>query len=345
MDERWYNQPGENDDIIMISRIRLLRNFDGFKFPNRMDDDERRELVDRIDEKLVGLSEVTGSRIDKIDIDKLDPEERAALRERLLINGAAMEKNRSCVVYTGSDEAFSMTVNAEDHIRLIMSAHGQILNGLYSRMDQVDDFIGSRMPYAFSKKLGFKTASLSNTGTGLRAYYIMHLPLLSEEASFSELTAEMGKYGVVIKESWSQGARKVGGLYVLYNQRTLGMQEKDIIDILTRVAVRLMAEERKLRDSIDVLSLTDRVMRSYGILSYARTMDFAEGCRHLSNIMLGASTGVLKVSQGLTCYELMLGIYPGNLQVYFRQQMSEQELKEKRAEYLREFMQYIRPMI
>ena len=41
----------------------------------------------------------------------------------------------------------------------------------------------------------------------------------------------------------------------------------------------------------------------------------------------------------------MLGIYPGNLQVYFRQQMSEQELKEKRAEYLREFMQYIRPMI
>ena len=61
--------------------------------------------------------------------------------------------------------------------------------------------------------------------------------------------------------------------------------------------------------------------------------------------MLGASTGVLKVSQGLTCYELMLGIYPGNLQVYFRQQMSEQELKEKRAEYLREFMQYIRPMI
>ncbi len=345
MDERWYNQPGENDDIIMISRIRLLRNFEGYKFPNRMDDDERRALVEKIDEKLTGLSEVTGSRIDKIDIDKLDPEERSALRERLLINGAAMDEMRSCVVYTGSDEAFSMTVNAEDHIRLIMSSHGLMLNGLYARMDAIDDFIGSRIPYAYSRKLGYKTASLANTGTGMRAYYVMHLPLLSEEASFAELTAEMGKYGVVIKEAWNQGARKIGGLYVLYNQRTLGLQEKDIIDILTRVAVRLMTEERNLRDTIDVLSLTDRVMRSYGILRYSRTMDFAEGCRHLSNIMLGTATGVLKVSQGLTCYELMLGIYPGNLQVYFRQQMNEQELKEKRADYLREFMQYIHPLI
>ena len=341
MDERWYHRPGENDDIIQVSRVRLLRNFKKWVFPGRMTEKDREELMTEVDTRLPRLPEILGQSIQKLRTDELTEAEKLTLQERLLINKATLEQQEKALVYASADEAFSMTVGGADHVRLLLSEHGQNLYSLYERLEQVDSYIDSRIPYAFSKKIGFKTSTLANVGTGMRAYYVMHLPLLSESRNFQTLSREMIKFGVVMKEAWISGAKTIGGLYVLYNQRTLGLQEKELMDILTNVANRLMGEERELRDKLQQLSLEDRVCRSYGILKYAKQLDFPEGCRHLSNILLGASTGLLTVKGDLSVYELMLGIFPGNLQFYYKTQADDAEVRVLRAKYLQEYLKFI----
>lgn len=344
MSGRWYNKPGENADIIPASRIRLLRNFKGYAFPQSMNEEQQKKLFQDVEKKLSGLDTVVGTPIEQVLSQEITAEERLALKERMLINKAVSEGTSPFVVYAGEDEAFSMTVNGQDHLRLLYSASGQALSELYTEIDRIDDYIGGKMPYAFDRRLGFKTSTLQNVGTGMRAYYVMHLPLLSEEKTFAMLQAEIGKYGVVIKDAWGIEGKAVGGLYVLYNQRTLGLKESDIIEILSGVSDRLLSQERELRQSHVSIALRDRVLRSYGTLSYALRLDLPEACRRLSDIMLGVSMGTLSVEGDFSCYELMLGVFPGNLQVYFNRHFGEEEMKIRRAEYLKKFLKQIRPI-
>lgn len=344
MDERWYGRPGENDDIFLASRIRLLRNFEGLLFPASMSDELREDLEYRIEQNLSGLSFPAGEEIDKIVLSDLAEHEKSAIRERQLINEAAFTEKAKTALYVSRGESFSMTVNAQDHLRLLLSERGQDLTGLLSRMYMIDDYISSRMPYAFSPKYGYKTARIRDVGTGMRAYYIMHLPLLSEREDFNALVQEIGKYGVVIKEGWTVGARKIGGVYVLYNQRTLGLKEEDIAEILSNVGDRLMNEERGLRKDADPVALRDRVFRSYGVLKYAVRLEIAEACRLLSDIQLGVSEHYFRSRTNISVYELMLGIFPGNLQVYYKQTLRNEEIPQKRAEYLQEFLKNFTPV-
>ena len=341
MDERWYHRRGENDDIIQVSRVRLLRNFKDWKFPDRMSPEERADMQAAVDRRLVKLPDILGQQVQKFVTEELSDVEKQTMQERLLINKATFGQEENAVVYASEDEAFSMTVGGSDHIRLLLSEHGQTLYDLYDRLEEVDSYIDSRIPYAYSRKIGYKTSTLANVGTGMRAYYVMHLPLLSESRNFEQLSGEMAKFGVVMKEAWISGAKKTGGLYVLYNQRTLGLQEGELMDILTNVANRLMGEERDLRVKMPQLSLEDRVFRSYGVLKYARELDFPEGCRHLSNLLLGESMGILSVGNSFSIYELMLGIYPGNLQFYYGKETDQAEIRTLRASYLRAFMEEI----
>ena len=344
MSDRWYHQPGNNTDVITVSRIRLLRNFRDYLFPSAMSPEERNRLFKAVDTKLKDLPGIVGSSLEKASSEQIEEETRLAFKERMLINKATLESGAPFMLYASQDESFSMTVNGTDHLRLLLSCHGQDLKELLEKMGRIDSYIAGKIPYAYDRRLGFKTSTLQNVGTGMRAYYVMHLPLLSEVKGFAMLQQEMGRYGVVIKEAWGLSDEEIGGLYVLYNQRTLGMKEEDIVDILTSVAGRLISQERDLRNSQSSLSLRDRVFRSYGILSYAARLELPEACRMLSDIMLGVSMGLLKTESDVDCYELMLGVFPGNLQVYYGKHFGGEEMKIRRAEYIKKFLKQVIPV-
>ena len=44
---KWYEDAGNEDDIIVVSRIRLLRNIKGYRFPARLSAEEKRLLPNR----------------------------------------------------------------------------------------------------------------------------------------------------------------------------------------------------------------------------------------------------------------------------------------------------------
>ena len=342
MDERWYSRKCA-DDVILVSRVRLLRNFNEYLFPDTMKDEDREEIRERMDPLLPEMSGLLSSTVKRLVFERFSPEEKAALQERQLINKAAASTDKMIDVCASGDEAFSLTLNCTEHVRLLYSRYGNRLSELYKKVQPVDELIGRNIPYAYSERFGYKTSTIANVGTGMRAYFVMHLPLLSGTKNFTQMTEEIGRYGVVIRNAISDAGKRSMGLYVIYNHRSLGISEKAIMDILTNVAGRLAGQEREMRLNADRTQLRDRVLRSYGILKYACRMDFFESVLHLSNLLLGVSQGILHTAGDFSVYELMLGVQPGNLQVYHKSLFDEEAIKIKRADYLRHFLLHIEP--
>ena len=69
-----------------------------------------------------------------------------------------MEKKTPGSIICSDDEAVSLVLNGDDHIRLQILAPGLELKSCYDEADKLDDYLNAKFPYAFSSKYGYLTA-------------------------------------------------------------------------------------------------------------------------------------------------------------------------------------------
>ena len=208
-------------------------------------------------------------------------------------------------------------------------------------MDTLDDYIGDKIEYSFDEKYGYLTAFPTNVGTGLRASVIVHLPMLSRKKNFNSLVADMGRFGTIIRGVIGEGSENYGSLYQISNQKTLGQTEKDIVDLVSKAALELDAQERRLRKEAllkrPVIS-TDECYKSYGVLKYARRLTAKDSMEFLSQIMAGVTDGILQTDEPCSIYGLILGSQPANLLGRAEKPLNKEELEVARADFIREHL-------
>ena len=216
-------------------------------FPQKLSDEEGLELVKRLEFGLKDLTQDDGRTYEYALLDELKDLDRQALRERRILNSGTVAKKSPVGIILSEDEETSIVLNGDDHIRLQILAPGLHLEELWQRADRLDDYINARFPYAFDEKYGYLTSYPTNTGTGLRACAILHLPTLSMGKKFSNMLAELSRFGVTIRGVYGEGSENYGALYEVANQKTLGQSEKEIVELVTKIARQLDAQERKVR--------------------------------------------------------------------------------------------------
>ena len=153
------------------------------------------------------------------------------------------------------------------------SIRGFSLKAAYQQADQVDDLLEKELPYAFDEDFGYLTSCPSNTGTGMRASVMMHLPALTITKQIDRIIPAISRLGMVVRGSYGEGSEAPGNVYQVSNQMTLGKTEQDIIEDLGNITSRLIAHERKSRELLlakSRLALENRLFRSLGTISYAR---------------------------------------------------------------------------
>ena len=152
------------------------------------------------------------------------------------------------------------------------------------------------------------------------------------------MVTEMTRFGASVKGMYGEGEENCGALFEVSNQKTLGMTEKEILDMVSKVALQLTAQEeqmRKLALDKNRSSREDDAYRAYGILKYARKLAMKEAMTLLSRLMAGCADGLLRMEEPCAVYRLMLGIQPANLQKLSSRPLGREELEIARASYLR----------
>lgn len=284
------------DHIVISSRIRLARNFDGILFTNR-NDMSSLEKVNTISRGLLKpLKEADGHQYSNINLEQLSERERAILVEKHLMSPALEEKLPYRNLVVSDDASIVIMVNEEDHLRIQSMVSGLRLEEAYERILKIDKTIEDKYPYAFDERFGYLTACPTNVGTGLRASVMLHLPALTISGKITRLIRSIIQLGYSVRGLYGEGSEALGNIYQISNQRTMGTSEKDTIEQLTKIVEGIIAEERKSRQLLlhnDKEGLEDVLWRSYGVLQNARRVNGKEALTKLSDIQLGVDLNIL----------------------------------------------------
>jgi protein arginine kinase len=203
----------------------------------------------------------------------------------------------------------------------------------------LDDIFESQLDYAYDEKRGYLTSCPTNVGTGIRASVMIHLPALVLTQQINRILSAITQVGLAVRGLYGEGSEATGNLFQISNQITLGQSEEEIIDNLYSVVRQIIEHERAARVRLMEESrhrLSDRVNRSYGILSHAIIMDSKEAAQRLSDVRLGIDLGIIKQLSARVLNELMVMTQPGFLQQYAGQKLSPEERDIRRAQLIRE---------
>ena len=243
---KWFEKDGFRDDVVISTRVRLARNVSGYAFPRKLTEEDGKILSEKVS---VVLNE-SGYGFEETSIENLSDLQKNFLLEEYTISKNLFEGLSSRKVFTGNDGHVSIMYGEEDHLRLQCIYAGFEPEKAYDLINKVDNLLGEKLPYAFSEKYGYLTSCPTNVGTGMRVSFMLHLPALSMTGHIDELFAAIGKLGIAVRGVYGEGSKSTGHIYQISNQVTLGLAESEIIEKLTEVVNRIIAQEKELRNKI-----------------------------------------------------------------------------------------------
>jgi protein arginine kinase len=337
----WYIDQGPDSDVILTSRVRLARNLDNFPFPHRMSSQQAHQAADEIVKAFYhGDSERKRNYL-TIDLDTLSEEDLQALAEKRLISSDLAQKGHNRRVIISRDESVSIMINEEDHIRIQSMQPGLNLEAAYAAAAAAALILEGSLSMAFSENYGFLTACPTNTGTGMRASVMAHLPGLAMSGKFKDVAESLSKMSFAVRGIYGEHSKSEGHLVQISNQLTLGISEEDLINDLKRMLQQLIEQERKLRREIlrqQPVVVEDKIMRAYGVLRNARLLTSEEAATLLSDIRLGLALGLLpQISESeLNRIQSMIG--PASIQKAQGKPLAPEERDSTRAAMIRELL-------
>lgn len=325
-------------EAVLSSRVRLARNFPDMPF-DVVENSEAASLCEgRTAEALKLSGQDAGFEL--LRLRDMEDVQRRALAELHLISQDLLKHKDVAAVLLNEKAGLSIMMNEEDHLRIQAIAEGMDLQAAADACFQVEDALSRHLAFAFDQQLGYLTACPTNTGTGMRASLLMHLPMLTITKQMGNVGQLAAKVGLNIRGVYGGGSEAWGNLYLISNQATLGRTEQEIISAVTAVGQQLTDMELAMREKslhMDRLGVEDMVFRAWGLMQNARRMGLEEFFKLWSSLRLGAVMGLLPVKTA-TVDMLLHQAQDANVQAMAEAGLTGRALDEKRAECIRHIL-------
>lgn len=325
-----------DQDVVLSSRVRLSRNFEDLPFSPKLTKEYADEVINRTSHAV--FSSKHGGSFMLLRTSDLEGDARNRLVEHHYISYDLLKYTNRSAAMVSSAGTVSVMMNEEDHVRFQGLLPGLQLERSAEMALTLDEKVGDDFPYAFDSQWGFLTACPANTGTGMRACVILHLPALASAGQMGAVIQSVAKLGLSIRGMYLNGSDAQGYLYQLSNVATLGRSEEDVIRSLAAATEEIVNHERTVRESTekkDMLQLQDTLMRSWGETMHARLMSTREFMKKYSDIRYAACMGYLHLPIP-AIDALMMDLQPGSLGVRAGHLIGEREAEILRAATLRE---------
>lgn len=332
----WLSGEGNNPEIVLSSRVRLARNITTFPFPPVADTDTREKVLSYIQSAITKTGDLNqGSFYTSVELSDLDLN---FLMERHLISPEFLKGQSSRGLFVGKDEAISIMINEEDHLRIQAIRSGLDIESSWEIANKTDDQLAHSLEFDYDSSFGYLTSCPTNVGTGMRASVLVHLPGLVLTREIQKVVSRISKVGLTVRGFYGEGTDVLGNLFQISNQATLGRSEEDIIGDLERVTEQIIEYEQNSRITLQKDArdqIEDKIWRAFGILTHARVLTSSEVMNLLSAIRLGIGMKTLTHPSLGLINELLIISQPAHLQKFYGREMNSNERDMVRAELIR----------
>ncbi len=322
-------------DVVLSCRVRLARNYEDIPFTATITPEWAGETVRRACQAVEGGK--IGTYACRLMKD-LSGDARSQMVEHHLISYDLLKFPEISAALIRDDRCVSVMVNEEDHLRIQALLPGLQPEEAARLAFEADDALSTAGEYAFDPQFGYLTSCPTNTGTGMRASAMLHLPALTITNRISAVIQAVSKLGLTVRGLYGEGSDARGCLYQLSNQVTLGRSEEDIVKTLVVATAQVAAQERAVRSQLreqDAMGLYDRLMRSIGLMANARMMGAVEFMQRYSDLRMAVSMEM--VAAKLSDVDgMMMDLQNASLNIDAQHEMDDRERDILRADRLRE---------
>lgn len=320
------------EPIALYSRVQLRRNLADFPFSEKADTSARETILARLTTAL----DATGKIHFFWRKEDLSSKDQEALREQMLLETPFKESQSSGGLFLSEQADLSAVVLQRDHLLLQKMNFGSDFSAAFTELEAMDDFLNSKLLWAFREPFGFLSADPHEAGTGLSIGCVLHLPALSYFDRLRPLISAAQRVGAVLKAIQRHNAIPEAGIFLLENRPSLGDSEETIFQrmkgiIATVVECEQLARQELLRNHHVILE--DRLSRSLAIIQSARQMSTLEALTLLLNLRLAADLGWLNEDVRRLTDEAIARMQPVHLTWQFPEKAEEQATQ--RAQFLR----------
>ncbi len=316
------------DDVVLTTRIRLARNVKGYNFTNNMIDKQKQELLDYIKDRL-------GNSYNVLELNNMDDVTKKSLVETHIISKELLLNNNTAIIVDEKNKITTM-LNEEDHFRIQALENAFNIDKAYENIKKVDEDFSSKIEYAYNDDYGYITACPTCLGTGMRVSVMLHLPALEKIGALEKIFNEISGLGIAIRGIYGENTSGEGSIFQISNQKTLGIEEEQIIEQVKQVTKYIVKQERKAREIIKTkLEVKDEIMRSLGVAKYSILMTKKEAMQILSNIRLGINMDIISDISLDKINNIIEGIGINTLRKNLKDNFPREEENIKRAEYIK----------
>ncbi len=348
---RWYTDKGPSSDVVLSSRVRLARNLAHEPFPDAMQIEDAQRIESKIEQALFEANAQMQTAYQNVVLGDLDEANLASLVEKRLISEDLVQFHRRHQGQMGrlmirQDEAASILIGDEDHLRIQSMRPGLDLMAAYVEADRLATLLGEKLALAYDQTFGFLTACPTNLGTGMRASVLLHLPALTACQKIQAFKRNVEQFNFTLRGAYGEHSRAEGCLYQLSNQTTLGLSEQTILSHMEQLTTEVIRLERHYREWLAKqasFDLKDKLYRNLGVLRYARQISTQEARSRLSDLALMIELGWLQetdtTAESQWIKTVLMGLGSGELQRQAKRPLSEQERDFARATWIRTAIQ------
>ena len=323
----WYSKDGPRSSVVLISRVRMARNIEGFVFPSRIKKTDGEKVQTLVFGAFAG-SEVP-YKMQAVKLSDLESLSRLILCERgVLDTDCGLESWKGLLFSDDGD--LSVCVNMEDHVRVSVFSSGLSLGAAYEKADAVDKFMQKKMEFSAKQRYGFLTSVIGDSGTGMKVSVLVSLPALSVTGISDRIVRDCIASGFSVKGFYSSlGEKKsLGCLYQISRSAAFALNPASQISSLESMTEKVV--EMELRARQDILKnrrtfIEDVVFRAITTAKYARFLDMHESVDLLMKIKLALNLGFVTGVEQPAVTALLYRIRPAHIEFLLKDQRLKME--------------------
>lgn len=340
-----------NNPIWLASTISLQRNLEKYKFPGKLSNDRKKQIIALTSNELLSREIVSQNQLTNpvlIKAENIGILEKEFLVEHFLSTHNFNQADSGEAFIIDESGTFLTMLNMRDHIHLqIIDTQGELENS-WNRLVRIETALGKTLKYSFSSKFGFLTADPTQCGTGLFVSAYLQVPGLIHLNTLEKLLDSSQEESISITGIQGNPNEIIGDVLMVQNNYTLGITEENIISNMRSFISKLVAEETNARHQIkrdESPELKDMVCRAFGILIHSYQIEAIEALNALSLLKLGIDAGWIAGIDNKKLNELFFGCRRAHLLHEKKEKISQDEFLHKRSEKIHKALKDVRLLI
>lgn len=334
----------DNENMIWLaSTATLTRNIEKFKFPSKLDNERRKQMIAQLNKEIVSISEIKKPQL--LRAEELNSIDKEYLTEHYFQTENFQQSVQGEGFIIDETGNFFATLNIGDHLRLHYLDCKEEIEHAWNHLMKIETALGKTVSYAFSSRYGFLTSNPTECGTAFIVNAFIQVPALIHTGKLDEFLQKNYDDSIACLGLQGDPGDFIGDIVNIRNSYTLGVNEESILAGVRSFANKLVSEETNARDLIrkqESALIKDKVSRAFAVLIHSYQIEALEALNAISLLKLGVDFGWVTGISVSKLNNLFFNCRRAHLMTNFTEKVTQEEIPHKRAEFIHKFLKDVK---